>query len=119
MKRALIAAALALSACATTPSVTTAPAPLNQTVIDEKGLIAAVNTAQAIRTVVDFLRDSGKLVPGTPLAQRIQEGLRALRDGLNGAASARQALSASDYAVAIAKASEAAVTLNHLFTQLR
>lgn len=118
MKRALIAVALALSACTPT-TVTTAPAPLNQTVIDEKGLIAAVNTAQAIRTVVDFLRDSGKLVPGTPLALQVQEGLRALRDGLNGAAAARQAGSTTSYAVAIAKASEAAVTLNQLFTQLR
>lgn len=122
MKRLMIAvccSSLALSACATTGGVPVSPAPLASTKVDEKALIAVVNGAQAIRSAVDVLVASGVIKPGTPLAAQFREGLIALRDAINAAAAARQSLSATDYAVAIAKATEAGVTLNNLFVQLR
>lgn len=106
MKRLLITAALALSACAPT-AVTTAPAPLNQTVIDEKALLVAINGAEAIRAAVDVLVAAKVIVPGTPRALAVRDALVKARNGLNAAAAAQKAGSTASYFTAIEQANQA------------
>lgn len=102
---------LALSACATGPSLTTAPAPLQQTVIDERTLLVAINGAEAIRAAVDALVAAKVIVPGTPRALQVRKALVTIRDGLNAAAAAQKAGSTDSYFTAIARANEAITTV--------
>lgn len=108
MKKLLfaISLALALPSCATT-GVGQAPAPLNQTIVDEHALLVAINGAEAIRTAVDALVAAGVIQPGTMRALQTRDLLINIRDGLNGAAAAQKAGSSSSYVSALAQANEA------------
>lgn len=108
MKKLLLAACLAampLAGCETVS--TTAPAPLQQTVIDERALLVAINGAEAIRTAVDALVAANVIQPGTMRALQTRDLLINIRDGLNGAAAAQKAGSSSSYVSALAQANEA------------
>lgn len=109
---ALAAFALAvitpLAGCNNLPDPTGAPpAPLEQTVIDEKALTASWAALDFIAATVDQLIDLGQIQKGTPRGDAIKRALLATQSALNAATDAKNALSASSYAKAMldAKAS--------------
>lgn len=106
MRKALIfALAASLSACTTLqPPPAPPPAPLNSTVIDEKGLIIALSAYEAVLTAVDGLVAAKVLVPGTDKALSVQRNLILARDALQAASAAQRAGSSATYAEALANA---------------
>lgn len=129
MKRILVAAfallALPLAACNTTGNLTdpatagsvgavidstgaTPPAPGAATTLDDKALIVALQSADAIATSVDALVAAKVLVPGTPRALTVQSALKRLRSFLATASAAQRAGSATSYADALRNAATAA-----------
>lgn len=103
---------LALLASSCTPadmigSAGTAPAPLQKTVIDEKGLLAAWSAFDVALTAVDGLVAVKIIVPGSPKALAIKGYLSAAQDGLNAATAAQKAGSTSDYLAALTEAQKA------------
>jgi hypothetical protein len=109
MKRLLIASlALALTSCAGLGSiVSTPPAPLSHTSLDEKAINLALKSADAIATAVDLLVAVKQIVPGTPRALNVKRGLLALRDGLVAASAAQRAGNATSYEEALRNAEAA------------
>lgn len=107
MRKLMLAAALALSlpACTTFPTVP--PAPLAQTTVDEKSLIAALNAFDVLLTAIDGLRDAGVLVPGSPKALQVKALIQVAQDGLNTAKAVRDGLSTEDPALALDRATSA------------
>ena len=107
MRKLMLAAALALSlpACTTFPTVP--PAPLSQTTVDEKSLIAALNAFDVLLTAIDGLRDAGVLVPGSPKALKVKALIQVAQDGLNTAKAVRDGLSTEDPALALDSATSA------------
>lgn len=108
MRKFLIAPLLALSALSMTAcdtvSMGQAPAPLAGNPIDEKVLNDLYETYDFILFRVDDLRDSGKLVPGSPKAKQVQSYLMTIKDALNAARSAQKSLNASDWNQALDQA---------------
>lgn len=109
MKRLLIGMmALALSACSAVPvGIEKPPAPLEQTVIDEKGLIAVFSAFDLTLTAVDSLLATGVIVAGSPKAIEIRGYLTRAQDALNAADAARKAGSSSNYIAALGNARSA------------
>lgn len=109
MKKILLLTALAattLAGCA--PAIIgNAPAPLEQTTIDEKGLLAAFSAFDVALTAVDGLVATKVIVPGTPTALKIKGYLVIAQNGLNAAAAAQKAGSTTDYVKALNSAREA------------
>lgn len=114
MKRLILAAALAVSLSGSLagcvagglPSVP-APAPLTRTVIDEQALTLATQTVDVLALSASALVKNGVIVRGSPPAQRLATALDTARDGINAAATAREAGNAASYGEAITKASAA------------
>lgn len=111
MKKYLTAAlaamlALSLIACETIPAGQP-PAPLNQTVLDEKAIITALSAYDVVLTAVDALVAAKVLVPGSPKALQVRQALVTARDALKTASAAQRAGSATTYAEAIAQATVA------------
>lgn len=106
-----LAAALALSttSCAMLDNMGLgqAPAPLQQTVIDEKGLIYAWQSYDTLLTLVDKALDAKMLVPGSPRAMAIRAHLIRVNIALNAASAARRAGSTTQYEAAFTEATEA------------
>lgn len=92
MKSLILAAGvtLALPAC-TTMGTGPAPAPLAGTSVDNYGIAYAFAAADAIATLVDIARDSGRLVPGTVRANRVADALRDMGTALRAASAAQKA----------------------------
>lgn len=116
MKRLMmIGAALSLTACAL-PSFSLgtpqSPAPLAQTTIDDKALSAAWKSFDVALDAINLLIDHKVIVPGTPKARAIADGIDKVTGFLTAAESAAAAGSAADYRVALANA-------NGALTQLR
>lgn len=109
MKRlCIVMMALALAACAADPAgFDKPPAPLEQTVIDEKGLIAAFSAFDLTLTAVDTLVATGVIVPGSPKAIEIKAYLTRAKAALNAADAARKAGSSSSYSAALNNARSA------------
>ena len=84
-----------------------APAPLVVTLIDEKGVLIALESADVIATGVDQLVAAGFVVPGSPRALTIKAGLIALRSFLTAASAAQKAGNADTYAEAMTEAAKA------------
>ena len=104
----LLAALAVTTLTGCTPTVIgNAPAPLEQTVIDEKGLLAAFSAFDVALTAVDGLVATKVIVPGSPTALKIKGYLRTAQTGLNAAAAAQKAGSATDYVKALNSAREA------------
>jgi hypothetical protein len=97
-----------MTACAGLPVASpTPPAPLQKTVIDEKGLIAAYSAFDVALSAVDGLVAAGVIVPGSPRALQIKGLLITARTGLDAASSAQKAGSAATYAEALQSARDA------------
>lgn len=112
MKKLLLSLALASTAITgCTPNqfwgIENAPAPLQQTVIDEKGLIAAFSAFDVLLTAVDGLVVANVIVPGSPTASKIKSYLTTAKTALNAAAAAQKAGSTKDYVAALDSAREA------------
>jgi hypothetical protein len=116
MKRVLITclAVLSLSAC-TLPNISlgtgTSPAPLAQTVIDDKALSAAWKSFDVALDAINMLVDHKVIAPGTPKARAVADGIDKVTGFLTAAESAAAAGSATDYKVALANASAAIAEL--------
>lgn len=82
-------------------------APLSQTTADEKALIYAYESFDAILTLVDRSVDAGLIVPGTPRAQAIRDHLVRVKAALNAASAARRAGSVDAFQDAFDEAAEA------------
>lgn len=86
--------AAALSACSLSPGFDPGsgapPAPLEQTQIDERGIILAWQAFDALLYTIDALRDTGVLIPGTPRADTIAHHIIAARNWLNVATEAQR-----------------------------
>lgn len=102
------AIALSVSGCATTElGVGASPAPLQQSVADEKALIYSYESYDALLTVVDKALDAGLIVPGTARALSIRNNLIRVKAALNAASAARRAGSVAEYDRAFTEAAEA------------
>ena len=106
MRKLILAAALALSACTATTGIQS-PAPLAQTHVDEQTLTAAYASFDVLLTAVDQLRDLGILVPGSAKALKVKDLIEQAQDGLNTARAVRAGLSTKDPNVALASATDA------------
>lgn len=106
--------ALSLSAC-TLPSFSfgtpEAPAPLAQTTIDDKALMAAWKSFDLALDAINILIDQKIIVPGTPRAVKIADAIDKTTKFLTAAESAAAAGSTTDYKVALANASGAITEL--------
>lgn len=110
MKRlCIVMMALALCACTTIApgGIDKPPAPLEQTTIDEKGLIAVFSAFDLTLTAVDSLLATGVIVAGSPKAIEIKGYLTRAQDALNAADAARKAGSSSNYIAALGNARSA------------
>lgn len=102
-----VASSLFVSGCDTIGLTPVSPAPLQQTTTDEKALIYAYESYDAILTLVDKAIDANIIVPGSPRALAIRNHLITVRNALAAASAARKAGSATDFQVAFAQATEA------------
>lgn len=105
-RHAIVAAAcLALSACAAVPAllgglagapapanVQVASAPLARVTVDESGYRTALAAANTTRLTINVLIARRAIVPGSPTALKIRDGLVALRDSLKAARALLDAL---------------------------
>lgn len=116
MRRFLFAPVLALglilSGCAGlgTFDPRQAPAPLEQTTVDEKALVLALETFDTVLTSVDILLEAGYIVPGSPRALEIAGNIDRARNALGAASAAQRAGSTSSYLEALEEA-RAAIAL--------
>lgn len=92
------AARLAASAADT---VSTPPAPMERTVIDEKAITLAAQAVDAAALSANALVRAGLIRPGGQTAIKLAMALDAARDGVNAAEAARRAGSAASYAQAM------------------
>ncbi len=108
MRRILLAAlaplALLTSGCAGFLDTVNAPAPLEQTVIDEKAIVLALSTFDTVLTAVDALKASGHITPGSPKALTLARHIDTARLALEAASAAQRAGSTSSYFTAIEQA---------------
>jgi hypothetical protein len=88
---------------------TKAPAPLQASAIDEKGLIAAFSAFDVALTAVDGLVAARVIVPGSPRAIEVKGYLQRAQSALNAADAARKAGSATTYVAALKNAQAALV----------
>lgn len=105
MKKLLpLLAALSLGACQL-PDISigsASPAPLAQTVVDDKALMAAWQSFDLALDGINILADQKYLVPGTPKAIAVADGIDKVTGFLTAAESAVAAGSTKDYGVALA-----------------
>ena len=106
MLAAMLAMTVPLAACDPSLGVKS-PAPLAQTTVDEKSLMAALNAFDVLLTAIDGLRDAGDLVPGSPKALKVKALIEVAQDGLNTAKAVRDGLSTEDPALALDRATSA------------
>lgn len=102
-----MAAMLALGGCALPSGEASPPAPLAATQIDEQALDLAYHSFEVALTGIDAMRDTGRLVPGTPAALRVQQLIRTAQAGFDLAYQVRAGLSGEDGAAALMSASAA------------
>jgi hypothetical protein len=114
MKKIALAvmAAMSLTACDPGGIATAPPAPLQQTTIDEKGLIAALQAFDVTLTAIDGLVATGYLAPGSATALKVQGYINTARKGFNTAVAAQKAGSVTDYVTALSEAQKALTGLS-------
>lgn len=99
--------AAALSAC-TLPGLAglagPAPAPLAQTVIDDRALETAWRTFDVALDAINILIDRGVIQPGSPNARTIAQAIRKVNRSLAAAERFAAAGSSNDYSTALAEA---------------
>ena len=84
-----------------------APAPLEQTVVDEKALVLALETFDTALSSVDILIEAGYITPGSPKALEIAGNIDRAKAALAAASAAQRAGSTRSYIEALEKAREA------------
>lgn len=84
-----------------------APAPFAKTLIDEKGVLIALESAEVIATGVDHLVAAGVIVRGSSNALTIKQGLISLKAFLRTASAAQKAGNATTYSEAMTEAAKA------------
>lgn len=107
MRRLFLALAplsLLLAGCAALTNPTEAPAPLEQTAVDEKALVLALETFDTVLTSVDILIEAGHIQPGSPKALEIARLIDSAKGWLQVASSAQRAGSTTSYLEAIENA---------------
>lgn len=115
---AMLAASLALSACAGTLGGVVSPAPLEQTTVDEKALIAAYDAFDVALTAIDGLRVAGVIKDGSPTALKVRGYILAAQTGLNAARDAQAGLSTANPVEALTRAGSALRDLSLLLRNL-
>lgn len=108
MKRLILAACLALPAC-TPGSIVSAPAPLAQTAIDEKGLTLVWTGFNAALDGINILRRTGVIKDGSPTARGLADLIDKTTLALTAASAAQRAGNATSYIAAMSDA-QAALT---------
>ena len=98
--------------------VSTAPAPLERTVLDEKAVTLAAQAVDAAAISASAMVRVGIITPGSPTALKLARALDTARDGVNAAELARQAGSASSYSVALDKALAAVADLKTILASI-
>ncbi len=104
MIRKLIAAFAAISLSACTPMLGgfgAAPAPLERTTIDDRGLETAWKVFDLTLDAINLLGDYGILVPGTPAGKSVSTAVRTVNKAFAVAEYAAAAGSTTDYKVAL------------------
>ncbi len=100
----IILAAFSLTSCSVIDKAISAPAPLSQTAIDEKGLVLSLYTFDTLLTAVDKLIEARVIVPGSPRAIQIANAIRKIKLAYQVARSAQRAGDSGSYLTAIAEA---------------
>lgn len=111
----LIVGALActsLSACKTADYTTQSPAPLSNTVIDDRAVRYAFQALDAAASLADAALDAKLIIPGSAKALAIADGLDKTRHWLNAASAAQKAGSVTSYNTAFANATAAMAEVN-------
>lgn len=109
MRILFLSVLIALGACtplSLTP-IQPSPAPLERTVIDEKGLLATWAAFDVVLASVDGLIASKVIVPGSPSALAIKGHIKTTQNALNAATAAQRAGSAKNYFAAMIEAEKA------------
>ena len=106
------AAALADAAQLAPPATLTARVQIPATYIDR-----AFRSFDAALTIVDAARDTGLLVPGTPLALTIQRRGREVQAALNAVSAAQRIQSATSYREALTRARAALAAFSATLTR--
>lgn len=115
MKRILIAAALALTLPACTPgSIISAPAPLAQTAIDEKGLTLAWEGFNTALDGINALRRAGIIKDGSQSAVRLANLIDGTTAALTAASAAQRAGNSASYITAMTEAKTALLGIRDL-----
>lgn len=121
MRRLFLALALAVvpltAGCAILDNPTSAPAPLEQTVVDEKALVLALETFDTTLTSVDILVDNGYIKPGSARALQIAGYIDTAKRALQTASAAQRAGSTASYLEAIDQARAAIAGVKVLLQQ--
>lgn len=99
-------ASVALTGCESMGNLTS-PAPLQRTVIDDRAVRYAFLGLDTLATLADAAMDSKLVVPGTPLALTLADGLEKTKYWLNAASRAQKAGSLLEYNRAFEEASKA------------
>lgn len=98
--------------------VSTSPAPLERTVLDEKAVTLAAQAVDAAALSASALARTGIVRPGSDTALAMARALDTARDGVNAAELARQAGSESSYSAALAKATAAIADLKTILASI-
>jgi hypothetical protein len=110
-------ASLALMSCSVgqaLDSVSAAPAPLAATVIDEKGLVIALQTFDTLLTAIDTLIAARVIVPGSPRAIAIANAIHSAKLAYQAASAAQRVGNSGSYEVALTQGSVALAKVKEL-----
>ena len=116
MKKIAIAllGALSLTACSLDGGgVNSAPAPLEATKIDDRGLEAAWRAFDVALDAINLLGDQGVIVPGSARGVAVASGIRKVNSALKAAEAFAKAGSSRSYATALATAKEGMVEIRN------
>ncbi len=103
------AALLALSGCGSgsLPNLGVSPAPLQKVVIDDQAVRFGFLTVDTLATLADKAMDAGQIVPKSPAAMTIANGLEMAKFWLNAASYAQKSGSTESYKLAYENAVKA------------
>lgn len=109
----LAPAMIALAACSP-GSVTSAPAPLAQTVIDEQAVRLVWEGFNTALDAINVLRRAGVIQDGSPAARSLADGIDRTTLALTAASAAQRAGNATDYVTAMNEARDALLAMRDL-----
>lgn len=101
MKALIIAAALALTSCASLPAPNTVA---DTVVLDEQAAVGVELAYKTARTLAELAVDAGLVKPGTPLAAKVAAADNRAYAAVQGARAAYRAGNGLDYTLAVADA---------------